>query len=447
MEKSAPSPKNVAIFTTFSDFQKAYSLNIVVQDQLKMLTRNGYKPILIVMGSFEAPGDTMYHHEDVTIRTIPVVPVHNQVKKDESFDEDVDAIYQSLSSALEGVDVCITHDIIYQNAALKHNFAARRFAQDNDQIRWLHWIHSATSPVTLNNLRPYFNDEYLNLVRKEFPNSYYVFFNDYSKPRIAENFGINQELVKTVHHPTDICDFLGISPEVEAVVDRKNMLSADAMCTYPIRLDRGKQVEYVIKTMAQLKEFDMDVRVVIIDFHSTGGDKVTYRDNLKQIAIDWGLNPQEITFTSEASEAWEHEVPRHVVRDFMLLSNVFIMPSVSESYSLITQEAGIVKSVVVLNQDFPPFRDIFGSNAIFRKYSSNIDVMTGMDGNTNTDYGPDNVSPEERGAHEKRYHHETAGMIASKLRDSGPMEMSRHLIKNRNLDTVFKNELEPLLYA
>src|SRR3990170_2325360 len=94
--------KKIIIFTQFSEISEAYSLNRVVQDQIKMLLRNGYKP-----------------------------------------------------------------------AALKHNFASRRVAKDVN-ARWLHWIHSATSPVTLGALRPHFSDEYLNLVQQPFPNAYYI---------------------------------------------------------------------------------------------------------------------------------------------------------------------------------------------------------------------------------------------------------------------------------
>ena len=107
----------------------------------------------------------------------------------------------------------------------------------------------------------------------------------------------------------------------------------------------------------------------------------------------------------------------------------------------------LCKSVVVLNQDFPPFRDIFGSNAIFRKYSSTIDINTGMDGATNTDYGPTNAAPEERVAYERNYHKTTAGMISNRLKDGGAMEMSRFLMKYRNLDYIFVHELQPLLFA
>jgi hypothetical protein len=289
--------KKIALLTSFSDNQKAYSLNIVVQNQIKMLLLNGYSPTVIVHETFEPEG--IYAHKNVTIVKIPNVPCHNEVRKDETFDEDVDALYQKLKSVLQGIDVVITHDIVYQNACLKHNFASRKIAKEMPHIKWLHWIHSATSPELLNMVRPIFTDEYLQLLQTPFPNAKYIYPNTYAVPAVAKNFKVSQEDVRVVPHPTDICGFFGLSPQVEEIVYDKGLLTVDAMATYPIRLDRGKQVQFVIKTMAMLKDFGKSMRVVIVDFHSTGGDKVVYRNELKEVAIDYGLSADELLFTSE----------------------------------------------------------------------------------------------------------------------------------------------------
>ena len=45
--------KKIIIFTQFSEISEAYSLNRVVQDQIKMFVKNGYKPTVIVQESFE----------------------------------------------------------------------------------------------------------------------------------------------------------------------------------------------------------------------------------------------------------------------------------------------------------------------------------------------------------------------------------------------------------
>lgn len=437
--------KKVAIFTTFNSADPAYSLNRVVQDQIKMLVRNGYLVKVLVAEGF-TPVE-MYAHESVELFYIPNVPCHNEVKLDPTFDQDVDLIEQSLDQALKDVDVVITHDIVYQPAALKHNFASRRYAKKNQAVKWLHWIHSATSPMKLSLLLNIFSKEYTDLVITPFPNSYYVFFNKYSVPRIANNFNVPEEMVKVVHHPIDISGFLGVDEKVAELADKKKFYEADCIGIYPCRLDRGKQVEMLIKTMAMIKESGLSVRVVVIDFHSTGGDKINYRDDLKTTAIDWGLNPMEITFTSEVCPEWEIQVEHRVVRDFMLLSHLLVMSSVSESYSLVLQEAGLLGKICVANQDFPPFRDIFGSNLIYRKYSSGIDVMNGMDGWTETKYGPDAASPEERKAYEKMYHAETAKKIIYRLKNYETFALSNHITKHRNLDYVFRNELEPLFYS
>jgi hypothetical protein len=294
------SSKRIAIFTTFSDIPEAYSLNRVVQDQLKMFLNNGYEPTVIVVKGFQKKD--INADDRVTIKEIPLVPVHNELKKDESFDDDITTLTAALEDALKDIDVVLTHDVIYQNAALKHNFASRKIAEKYPHIKWLHWIHSATSPVTLAALRPYFQEEYLNLVSKPFPNSFYVFFNDWSTPRIARNFGISEEVVRVVHHPSDLEEVYALTPDVARLAREKNLFSADAICIYPIRLDRGKQVQHVIKTMACLKEFGVKIRLVIVDFHSTGGDKITYRDELKAIAIDWGLTSDDLIWTSEYQE-------------------------------------------------------------------------------------------------------------------------------------------------
>lgn len=436
------SQKRVAIFTNFNSADPAYSLNRVVQDQIKMFTRNDYAVKVIVAEGFTP----VEEYKNVELAYVPNVPCHNEVKKDDSFESDVETIYQALKSALSDVDVVLTHDIIYQPSALKHNFAARKWAAEKSQVKWLHWIHSATSPYTLATLQRIFEDKYIELVRKPFPNSFYVFFNDYSKPRVAANFGVQEHLVKTVHHPIDLAGFYGISPSVVEFVEEYGIMKAEAVCIYPCRLDRGKQVEMAIKTMAMLKTLDFTVKMIVVDFHSTGGDKVTYRDDLRNTAIDYGLNPQELIFTSSRPE-WAAQTPHSVVRELMMFSNILIMPSVSESYSLVTQEAASLGHIIVLNGDFPPFRDIFGENAIYRKYSSGIDIMNGMDGWTNTVYGPDAASPQERKYHEKMYHKETAGMIAYRLRNYDNLALRTKIRTTRNLDTVFKRELEPLLYA
>jgi len=427
--------KRVAILTTFSSYSEAYSLNRVVQNQIRMLVDNGYKPVVIVGEHFKPVQD--YLDSNIEIRRIPDVPVFNEVKMDPTFDQDVTAIERELSKCLKGIDVVLTHDVIYQPAAVKHLVASKRVAARKPNIRWMHWIHSATSPYTLQKLRPLFVDEYAKIIGEKFPNSFYIFFNEYSRFRIAKNFNVAVEDVKTVYHPTDIKAFYKIEDTSWDIIKKYDMLSADVMGTYPIRLDRGKQVERYIKTMAAFKRLGKSVRLVIGDFHSNGGDKVVYRKELKETAKEWGLTENELIWLSEQKSDWEVEVPYQVISDFFRLSNVFVMPSVSESYSLITQEAGLSGVTMAVNGDFPPFREIFGTASHcgdYTKFSSNIDILTGLDGDTKSE--PNN---------EQEFYLYLAKAMNYDLENDRSLKMKTFLKKERNLDYVFKHQLEPLI--
>lgn len=426
--------KRVAIFTNFSSFSEGYSLNRVVMNQIRMLLDHGYEPTVIVGDNFHPVQD--YADPRVIIKRIPDVPVSNEVKMDSTFDQDVGALEKALAVALEGINVVLTHDIIYQPACVKHLVAAKRLAQRRSDLLWLHWIHSATSPYTLGTLRPLFVDEYAKIISEKFPNSFYIFFNHYSIPRIAKNFNIDDGDVKVVHHPTDIKKFFKIEDSSWELIVKKDILSADVICTYCIRLDRGKQVEAVVKTMGALKHNGNKVRLIIGDFHSTGGDKVNYRDEIKNIAIEWGLVGDDITWLSEQKADWNVEVPYEVISDFERLSNVFVMPCKSESYSLITQECGLSGVAMVVNRDFPPFRDIFGWAPHQFGFSSNINSTTGLDGETTTT--PDN---------EKDYYLNVAKVIQYELKNDRTLALKTMLRKDRNMHAIFVNELEPLFYG
>lgn len=439
--------KKICVLTNFTSADTAYSLNRVVQDQIKMLIIGGYSPIVTVNEGFKP----IEEYNNAELRYLPNVAAHNNVVKDETFDDDVEKIYLKLKEQLADISVAITHDWIYQPAALKQNMAARKLAAERPDLKWLHWIHSATPPYTLSTLRPIFKDEYLKLFDKPFPNSKYIAFNQMCMPSLARNFNINEDMVKYVPHPIDLARFYAMDELMTKLFNEKRIAFADAVCLYPIRLDRGKQVEYVIKTMAELKKFNLNVRLIIADFHSTGGDKVTYREELKTLAIDWGLVGNDITFTSEFDKAWEYQVPWESLARLMNYSNVYMHTSVSETYSLTTQEAGVSGKIVVLNGDFPPYRDIYGPNAIYRKYSSNWDLMASQNEaytdktRTTTEYGPPDVT--DRKTYEVAYHHATAGMIANHLKNDISLALQIHLRKGRNLEAVLKNHLEPLFYS
>lgn len=419
--------KRVAIFTTFRSADAAYSLNRVVQDQIKMLVYHGYEPTVFVAQGF-TPTEA-YALPGVKLFYLPDVPTSNEGILPDDYERHVEAMANALGEALADIDVVITHDLISQPAHLIHNLAARYVAEQYTDLRWLHWIHSVFSSNMPSNVM-----KASEIGRQHFPNSLLVYPNTYDIPRVAQNFKYEEPEIKHCPHPTDIEEFFGMQEVSRRFISHNDLLSADVVLVYPCRLDRGKQPHMVVELAGAIKRNGLSVRCVIMDFHSTGGDKVTYREEMKAQATALNVG-SEVIFFSEFDKKYEYEAPHQVVRDLMSISNVFLMPSRSETYSLVTQEAILTGNFVILNHDFPPFRSIFGDKPKYYQFSSNI-AMNGFDGATNTNY-----------ANKDEYFDAIAHYISYTLEHDRVISLKTQIRKDRNLYAVFKNYLEPLIYG
>lgn len=418
----------VAIFTTFRSADAAYSLNRVVQDQIKMLVEGGYRVKVLVAKGFK-PIEA-YALPDVEIFELPDVHTSNEGNLPEGWEAQRDSMIEAMTTALTDVRVVLTHDLISQPAHLIHNLAARVVCQRLPKLRWLHWIHSVFSSNMPSNVM-----EASAIGRAHFPNSFLVYPNSYDIPRVARNFGYEETDIKWVPHPTDVCEFFGMDTISRDFIKRYNILAADVVMVYPCRLDRGKQPHFLVEIAAALKKLGNSVRVIFMDFHSTGGDKVEYRKEMKDQAAALGLNAQEVLFFSEFDKKYEYEAPHQVVKDLMMVANIFIMPSRSETYSLVVQEAILAGNFVILNQDFLPFRSIFGDLPKYYQFGANIG-FDGFDGAINTQYG-----------NREEYMAAIAHYIRYMITYDKVLALKTKFRKERNTNYVFKNYLEPLLFA
>jgi len=410
---------NTLIYTNFSSYFQAYSLVIVVEGQIKMLAEAGHKVKVTVLDGFKPQGE--FARKDIELCYLPRVACHNEWDRDpkDICTKDIADIKEALRGHLKGVECVVTHDLFFQACTQKFDEAARQLLPEFPNIRWLHWVHSCVP----------------SRKREKFPNSFIVYPNAFDIPRVARGFGYEEDEIKVVPHPTDVCTFFQMNPISEKIIKDNDILSADIVLTYPLRLDRGKQPEVCIKLAEQIKKLGKSVRLIIMDFHSTGGDKKTYREELKTLAIDRGLNSQEVIFMSEQDPSLKLESPRSMVKDFMTISNVFLLPSRSETYSYVAQEAMLCGCFPILNYDFPPMREIYGSKPLYRKFSSNIDITNGMDGETTTKY--DN---------EANYFKDIAGYVCYMLEHDPVFAQRTFIRRDRNLKAVFKKYFEPLLY-
>lgn len=94
--------KNIAILTTFRADDSSYSLCNVTNDQLKMLSGGGYKPVVLVTEGFQ--GGRMFNSPDVEIRKLPDQRRSNAIDqnliKDNEFQADVDKLSEAFVNTL-----------------------------------------------------------------------------------------------------------------------------------------------------------------------------------------------------------------------------------------------------------------------------------------------------------------------------------------------------------
>lgn len=421
--------KNVYILTNFSAYLKSYSPIIVVGEQIKMLKRNGYEPTLVVSEGWSPPEGVF---DDVRTIYAPNVPVSNDPVEDATFQDDVDNLVKFFANHFPEEGVVLTHDLIYLPDYVKHNIAARRVAINRPKLRWLHLLHSATNPRQLIKERSMYSEQYKRLLEEKFPNSFIMFPNRGDIPRVAVNFGFEEDEVFCVPHSTDPTE--GMDPLVKKLYDEAKLGEADVIMVYPLRLDRGKNAEKNIRVIAQCKKIGLNSRLIFCDFQSTGGDKVEYRADLKKLAEAQGLElGKDLVFISEFDENSEMEVSHQVVLDLFVLSNVALIPSKSETYSLVAQEAMLKGNLCILNHDFTPMRSIYGHHAIYRQFSANIG-FDGMNGEITTDYG-----------NEDEYMNRIAMNIKYYLNNDKVLSGKTFVRRDRNPDAVFKKFLEPLI--
>lgn len=423
--------KDVYLLTNFSTYLRSFSPIIVVMEQIKMLTRAGYNPVLIACEGWEAPPETIY----ATTETKYLYPfaMHGPDDKAENIEETVQLAYQQLNDTLPDNAVVLTHDLIFLPDYTILNLAARRLAKERPSIRWIHWIHSATNPDIIGKERNMYGEKYGEALTAPFPNSVIAYPNAYDIPRVARNFTFEEDQIVEVPHSTDPTE--GMHPLVQRLYDQKHLGDVQVLMILPIRLDRGKYAEANVRLIAACVKLGISAHLVVCDFQSTGDDKVVYRGDLKQLANELEAG-DHVTFMSEFDDIATMEVPHDIVLDLFTLSNVFLLASKSETYSLIAQEAMLKGNLCILNHDFAPFRQIYETNALYKQFDgANIDAG-GFDGEINTEHS--NVD---------NHYADIARALGYYLENDKVLRAKTWVRTQRNTDAVFKKYIEPLIYA
>ena len=416
--------KSIAIFTTFVDFNPQYSLTGIVRDQINMLLKHGYKPVLFVVKGCK---DLDSLPEGVEVRAIvPQMPLKDYqlgVQKQPTFDGQVEQATNALKDHFKDFDIVITHDIIFQTWFIPFNQAIRNIGKEYPNIKWLHWCHSAPSA--------HVNAEYPHTLRfSGMTNSIYISMNYADIELFAKMFNVPMGNVQVVYNCRDIYGFFGMNDFSIKLIEKYDLLNTDVLTVYPTRLSTGKNIEISVHLMAKMQELGRNAKLVICNSYSNALSEKSYASQLKKMAKEWGLPEENLIITSMEGKEWELGVPHQTIKDLMSISNLFMLPSKSEGCSLILLEAALTKNLIVLNNLLPSLHE-FGENDVV--YIDCDMVRAGKQ--TTVNYHP------SRDAHLK----ERANQILQVLDNNPALNMFLRIRKKFNPEWIYKNQLEPLL--
>ena len=403
--------KNIAVLTAFGDFDPQYSLCNIVLEQIKLLDLLNYKVKWVVMDSFD-PDKLGVKFNNVEFCKLPMFLFSTGV-------ENMELITKKFKEFLKDVDVCFTHDLMFIDTFLIFNMAIRATGQTYPNIRWLHWLHSGPSPQPTG-----MKEDNLHRFRyQNMPNSYWIAMNYTDLPYVAKMLHTPEGYIRVVYNPVSVQDFFGMHPLSRQIISDHKLLDCDVLMVYPLdttRFSGGKGGNKIIPLINAFKRMGVNAKMVFCN---------AWANAPQQQQLVKNLSGESVIFTS-TYVGYELGVPHQVVRDLMVISNVFVLPSLSEGCSLILLEAGLTKNLVILNEDSPSTKEFGEDKTLYMKWSGQQygKMFT-------TAYNPNYDS----------YCDDWAKKIITELDNNKALTFNRKVLKNFNMYRIWKEQLEPLV--
>lgn len=423
----------VAILTMFSGLATTYSLVNVVADQIKMLLEAQVELKLLVSetcpdterwGIFLDPRlewvkiTNTCHGAPIVWRdySAPTGTVH------ETFYEEAAQIAKDYVRALQDVDVCIMHDILYQGWHLVHNAAIRQAQKSLPGVRFLAFTHSL--PVS----RPQKLEEPFSFRFTAMPNTRFVYPSYSGIEALARQYDVPQGNCAVVYNSLPLLEML--SQDVQKVAGSIDLLNADILAVYPGRLTTGKRFEKVAALAGAIqRKTEQRTRVIFCDFPSADIPGRIYKDTIRMEGQKFGLEAGNMVFTSDLG--YEQGFPRQGVLELFTLSNLFLCPSYSESFGLTVLEAASRGNFLVLNEAVPALKELGDSlGAYFMRWDAR---NFGYD--THERYVPS----------EQAYYEEHGERIVNFMREDRSLRAKTRVRTQYHGAWICRNQLMPLL--
>jgi len=394
-------PLKIAILTHFHKMPESFSPARAVRNQVKMLQQYGHEVVFFTTeGSTAEVGCEMRN-------LVPRFKREKWVVNEEAKQKFIDVLREQLTSDF---DLAISHDF-YIDDCITYREAIRECGVP---IKWLHWARSGVGKpldFTMDNAR-------------------YVYMNYADAGNFAKSIGVSSSKIRIVFNEKDPSLLYSWDSTSKMISDKMRLWEKDIIQVYGICTTRmeDKGLNSIIHMMGILKSIGQKVALVVCN--ANGRKKVEEIKNRIEFAKHHGLTEDDIVFTSflaNDEHQIESEVKNKVVSDLMQVANLFMFPTMAEVCSNLLLEASMAKNLIVINEDLPSLRDFVNDNAVL-KYP-----------------WTSHKSLHFQGRNEESLT-KLAKQIIGQLRSNKADLQFRHVWKHHNLESIYRDMLEPILY-
>jgi hypothetical protein len=356
----------IAILTNFAEFLPGYSLTQIVKEQAYMLSKYGHEVHLFVLDRYkgETFSDSVVLEKKIPFSHLIDYRSINDLTEDHKGlrDKTAGILVEELSKDYEAV---FTHDFIFTGWNLPYGLACEEAGKKLENVRWLHWIHSVPTA---------FSDWWE--IRRWGNKHKIVYPNSTDRIQVAEQYRGNPNNVRVIPHIKDLRSFADFDQETIDFLDAyPEIMQSDIVQIYPASVDRlhAKRVDYVISILSNIKKMGFSVCLCVANQWATGKKQKEDVEKYKKLAIREGLKPQtEVIFTSDYKNGkYGVGIPKRMVRELFMCSNLFIFPTREESFGLAMPEAALSSGcLLVLNKSLGQQVEISGHNALYFNFGS-----------------------------------------------------------------------------
>ncbi len=423
----------IAILTNMMEMNPGFSLTGIVQDQIRMLCSYDHEVHLFVNDQFHGKGNfSVLPEEDAdkyglnednykVRKLIPfahLTDYHSRNDISEDHKKTVEDTKTMLIKELKDFDLVFTHDFIFQGWFMPYGLACMEAGHFLPNVSWLHWIHSVPSSAY----------DWWRI--KEYgPRHKIIFPNITARQQVVEQFAGWAEDMRCIHHIKDPRSWFGFDKETcDFIKKYPAVLQSNFVKIYPASVDRlsAKRLKYVIAIMANIKKRMSTVCLVVANQWATTRQLKQNVDEYKAQASTMGLEPgKDLIFTSDLGKEYEVGIPQYMVRNLMLLSNLFIFPTKEESFGLVLPEAALSGVLTMANKSLPTLTEVTGGEGLFAEFGSHTSEFF----NENMD----------------RYLGDLALIILARFKENEALRIKTYSRQRYNWDYLYHKEYYPVM--